>query len=367
MKKDSTSRLFQLGRLQCDRGDYRSAVEILTEVRQAFLEERRYDEYLEALNLLLRVHAELGEFEPIQRLKESLQDEVIREELQLTSQILYTLGLCASYKGDQDLAQEYLQKSLNLALEKDDKKAICYALNGLAIVHYKQGRVNEALKEIYNLEIFFEFLDLPDLKLSVKFINGHLLRSLGKFEQALEMFWQAYDMVRGTKNLTHYNYLLFALARTYHALGDTNLCQMYLGLSEKSLDKENMVSLSKEVQKFRDSLKVQSDEPIDIRFQLGSNSVIEKDIGPISFKNQFILLDMLRLFLQNPGRVFSKEELADKIWKEPYDPSIHDNKIYVTIKRLRKMIEPDYDQPKYIYRAKNGYYLNRSVRVSLEN
>jgi DNA-binding response OmpR family regulator len=77
-------------------------------------------------------------------------------------------------------------------------------------------------------------------------------------------------------------------------------------------------------------------------------------------------LDLLRLFVQNQGHIYSKEYLVENVWKQPYDPAIHDNKIYVTIKRLRKLIEPDYEKPKYIFRAKNGYYMNKAARVHLE-
>jgi DNA-binding response OmpR family regulator len=70
--------------------------------------------------------------------------------------------------------------------------------------------------------------------------------------------------------------------------------------------------------------------------------------------------------VKSPGEVYSKEAIVEKIWKQSYDPSVHDNKLYVTIKRLRKMIEPDFDKPKYIFRAKNGYYLNKNARVLLQ-
>ena len=75
-------------------------------------------------------------------------------------------------------------------------------------------------------------------------------------------------------------------------------------------------------------------------------------------------MDLLKLFISKQGEVFSKEFLVEHIWKQDYDPAVHDNKIYVTIKRLRKMIEPDYDRPKYIFRSKNGYFLNKSIKVS---
>ena len=90
-------------------------------------------------------------------------------------------------------------------------------------------------------------------------------------------------------------------------------------------------------------------------------------MGKIDFKNQFILLDLLKLFISNQGQIFSKEYLVEHVWKQNYDPEVHDNKIYVTIKRLRKMIEPDYDKPKYIFRAKNGYYLSKSAKVGLND
>ena len=78
-------------------------------------------------------------------------------------------------------------------------------------------------------------------------------------------------------------------------------------------------------------------------------------------------MDMLRLFIQNPGNVYSKEVLVKQVWKQEYNPAVHDNKIYVTIKRLRKLIEPEYDKPRYIFRAKNGYYLNKNTSILLQN
>jgi DNA-binding response OmpR family regulator len=109
-----------------------------------------------------------------------------------------------------------------------------------------------------------------------------------------------------------------------------------------------------------------SKNAFDLVFQLEEHTVVEKKLGKVDFKNQFILLDLLRLFCQNQGQVYSKEFLVEQVWKQSYDPSVHDNKIYVTIKRLRKLIEPDFDKPKYIFRAKNGYFMNKSAKILLE-
>jgi DNA-binding response OmpR family regulator len=54
---------------------------------------------------------------------------------------------------------------------------------------------------------------------------------------------------------------------------------------------------------------------------------------------------LLRLFLENKGRVFTKEQLYERIW----DTNIIDeNAIMVYISRLRSKLEPDPRKPRYI-------------------
>lgn len=71
------------------------------------------------------------------------------------------------------------------------------------------------------------------------------------------------------------------------------------------------------------------------------------------------------MFTKNPGHIYSKEALAQIIWNEDYNSSTHDNKIYVTIKRLRTLVEPNLESPQYILRSRNGYYLNQATKVDL--
>ncbi len=58
---------------------------------------------------------------------------------------------------------------------------------------------------------------------------------------------------------------------------------------------------------------------------------------------------LVKLFMENPGRVFTKEELYSLIWCEGKTPEKHDeNTIMVHINRLRRKIEPDPRIPRYI-------------------
>jgi tetratricopeptide (TPR) repeat protein len=357
--------LFELGRLYTDRGDFIVAIEHLKEAAEAFKSEKNFTQFLKTTNLLLRLYAETENQELITATKEKLQDLVLKEGFELNSKTYYTLALCASYKGQDETALDYLQKALALGLSQDNKEDICYAVAGTALVYAGLGRFNEALKEIYNLQIFFQVLDIPEIRVSSQILNGGILIQLGKFEQAIEVLWQAYDLVRNSKTLTMQYYVLLNLGRAYKGAGDKEMARIYLSLASRSVDPENMKNLAKSIQ--HEMLDMgESGSDYDLLFDIEKHSVVEKKIGKVDFKNQFILLDLLKLFAQNQGKVYSKEYLVEHVWKQNYDPAVHDNKIYVTIKRLRKMIEPDYDKPKYIFRAKNGYFMNKSARVMVD-
>lgn len=358
--------LMELGKLYYERCDFAIAIDKYKAAAQLAFNSKDYEKYLKCQNHLLRMYAEREDSEAINSTKEALQDLVLKEGFELNAKTYYTLGICASYKGQFDVALDYFQKSLAIALASDQKADICYAINGLAVTYFSLDRLSEALKEIYNLQVFFQVMQLRDLKLSSQMLNGNIFRKMKKHEQALEIFWDCYDLLREEKNLYMYIQLLYWTASTYRDSGETDMARMYFRLAKKSADPQNLRYLSRHIDAQLAELGVTSKEDYDLVFDAGSHSVLERKKGRVDFKNQFILLDMLRLFMRQPGHVYSKEFLVKQVWKQEYDPAVHDNKIYVTIKRLRKLIEPDYEKPRYIFRAKNGYYLNKNTKVLME-
>lgn len=360
-------RLYELGRLYSDRGDFVLAIPKLIEAAAGYHQEKNYSSYLDCQNHLLRIYAEREQFEDIQILKEKIQDLVLKEGFELNSKTYYTLALCASYKGQTETALEYLQKALAIALATDHKRDICYAINGLAICYKNLGKYAESLKEIYNLQIFFQVLDIPEVRMASQILNAQIFNELKRYDQALELLWQTYDLLKDHKILHIHLRVIYNMGRTYMLMGDKEVARTHFKLAHRSLDPQNMVRLYRNVNEALQELGGDSVSNYDLIFELENHSVVEKKLGRIDFKNQFILMDLLRLFVQNQGQVFSKEYLVEQVWRQSYDPAIHDNKIYVTIKRLRKMIEPDYDKPKYIFRAKNGYFMNKSARVLIES
>lgn len=358
--------LFEVGRLKGELGDFRAAIEHLEAAAKVYGEYREHKLFIKCLTLCLRMYVEMEDQKSVQSVKDRLYDYVAREKIELNSTTYYTLALVASYRGEYPQALELLEKALALALVEDSKEDMCYAIHGLAVVYWSLGRTEDALKEIYNLRVFFQVMKLPDLEISSKIINGYILISLKRYEEAIDIFWKAFEALKSQKNIYTYVSLLFAMSYAYAEAGEVDLAKTYMRLAQQMADPENFVFLNRKINELHRRISGKNESIYDLIFKSASNSVVERKKGKIDFKNQFILLDMLKLFLRNPGEVYSKEALVKAVWKQEYDPSVHDNKIYVTIKRLRQLIEPDFDKPKYIYRAKNGYFLNRNAKVTIE-
>lgn len=56
--------------------------------------------------------------------------------------------------------------------------------------------------------------------------------------------------------------------------------------------------------------------------------------------------EILQLLAQNPGRVFSKEQIYDVVWKDPYSGDY--NIVMSHISHIREKIEDDPQHPVYI-------------------
>jgi tetratricopeptide (TPR) repeat protein len=355
---------YELGKLYCDRGDYAEALPHLYKAAEEFLAVKNYDQYFKSIQNVLRIYAEREEFDQLSALKDRLHDVVMKENIEISSRAFYVFGIAALYKGQVDTSLEYFKLSLEASLKHNNKEDTCYAILGISICLRHHKRYDEALKEIYNLNIFLQFIDNLDLKAGVLSANAMILMDLKKYDQALEVLWQAYDLTKQTKQFSVISGVLTNIAACLCETGKKETAKVYFELASKNALPINSKKIFKIIESYSHLYKSTQADDFDLSFDFNNHQIIEKKLGRIDFKNQFILLDLLKLFTSKQGEVFSKEFLVEEVWKQTYNPEIHDNKIYVTIKRLRKLIEPDFDHPKYIFRSKNGYFLNKTVKVN---
>lgn len=99
-----------------------------------------------------------------------------------------------------------------------------------------------------------------------------------------------------------------------------------------------------------------------------SAAAAELSVGPFSFdllklecyKNGVLVnftareKALFRFFMENPGRVFTKEQLYRCVWN---DNVVDDNTIMVYVKRLREKLEDDPRNPRYIKTIRGIGYL----------
>jgi two-component system, OmpR family, response regulator len=98
----------------------------------------------------------------------------------------------------------------------------------------------------------------------------------------------------------------------------------------------------------------------DFELNLRTRRLARKDSGGIPLTNgEFNLLAAL---LASPRRVLSRDQLIEA--SRVYDNEVYDRAVDVQILRLRRKIEPDYSQPRYILTERGvGYSFNAAVET----
>jgi two-component system OmpR family response regulator len=70
---------------------------------------------------------------------------------------------------------------------------------------------------------------------------------------------------------------------------------------------------------------------------------------------------LLEVLVQSPGRVFSREQLLDRLHRMESD--VYDRTIDVMVLRLRRKIEPNPKQPRHILTKRGaGYFFSGEAR-----
>ena len=92
-----------------------------------------------------------------------------------------------------------------------------------------------------------------------------------------------------------------------------------------------------------DSLKSMEIISGEFKIDLNSKTLYKNDIEVELTPKEFLLM---KFFMENPNKAFTRDELLDKVWGYNY---IGENKIIdVNIRRMRSKIEENASKPKYI-------------------
>lgn len=366
----AADRRFQQGLFAYHRGDYSIALREFEKACDLSSRSGDHARFVEICTYILRILAEREEFARIDRIESRVVAILASADVdpKIKSRAMYVLGICSCYQDTRhDLAMNRFREAIDFAVKCEDKEALAAPLYGAATVLYARQRYDEALKELDRLEILLSCLNLPDLASASLLLRAMVRRNQKRVDEALSAAWTAFEVLKHHPHLVLYLHTLTVLGTIFQMKGDVVSARVYLDLADRALKRDEFPRIARLVDEALESIGALRGPPSDLMFDTRTGILIERTKGEIRFEGQFVLRDLLRTFLESPGRVFTKEELVRLVWKESYDPEIHDNKIYVTIKRLRKLLESPESGTEYILRAKTGYFMNPKVRILIND
>lgn len=366
---------FQAALFSYHRGEYTKALPEFEKVSERLYRAGDWPRFVESSIYVLRLLAEQEDFLKVDIIEARLRDIESTKAFRLSGSISpklwtrlhYVLGICHVYRGQQhEAAMDRFRDSIQAAIECDDRSALAWPLYGAATVLYARERHDDAIRELDKLKTLLSCCPVPELASSAHLLHALILRNQGKLDQALQSTWTAFESLRDQPHLGLYLHTLATLGTIFCLKNDPNTARLYLDLARRSLKRSEFPRIARIVD---DALERTGGamKSYDLELNLGTGTLVEVRKGDIKFDGQFILRDLLRVFMEasvaSPGATLSKEDLVREVWAEDYRPQSHDNKIYVNIKRLRRLIEPDDGSTEYILRGKLGYYLNPNLRI----
>ncbi|WP_413581587.1 winged helix-turn-helix domain-containing protein [Bdellovibrio sp. HCB288] len=274
--------------------------------------------------------------------------------------ILHVIGLWQMSVGNYPSAKEYFLTALEECTQNKDLETVSRLLQELAMVSMNQDAL-EALKYLDKSLLLTKELKLDEIHTGCLILKSHIFLSQKRADDALEAIWKAYEKAQ-MHSLHYLNvYILVHMASVYEALGKHGEAVVYKSLAMKGIDGDTPHRLQKVKSQFiKDHNKADS---ADLTIDTMAFKVKSRAQGDVDFKNQHILFDLLNLFAKNPGDRFSKSYLIENVWGYAYNPEVHDNLIYVSIKRLRTLLEPDPNTSVFILRDRKGYFLPSNVTI----
>ena len=374
----------ELANLYYEKCDFKNATNYLEKAKKESLEFKLYNNYFQAIALLMRVHAEKLEQEKVKQLAEEVSKvgASISNYAKYAASIKYNQAVGNIYENKAKEAEEAFEESLQMAkkylqsakLSKKElfeaQKDILKARFGLAASKFSSNDNTKAEKLFKILsadltKLSYESTDehasqLEHLEAAILIAIGNVHREKKEYQKALDQFWKAHSQIKTHKAWCYYYYVLLGMGRVYLAMGDVSKAKTFFDLVEDATENLGLLALKKILH--RESFQAKK-AMASIVFDCNKKLIIEKEKGEISFDRRFILLEILCLLASAPGQVFSKQEIVETIWKMEYNPLLHDNKVYTSINRVRKLIEVDFKKHRYILNERNGYSFNRDVNV----
>lgn len=354
---------YRLAKIYYDKAD-------LSKAEKYFLKALDYSEIprdsfpmFKIYGFLIRIYSEtLNQEEALKYidLSETLLDSLSTSLGTLNAEFFYNMGVLKTYRSDFNEAKTNFLLAYKKAQEENEPEVQAKSLYALATNFHSVGDHKQALGFLDQLKELLGILKKAYLSGNMHILYGNVYSELGQYVKAEEHYNIAIGILQSKKCWNLFSYILLSKANLFKKLGDFNKSLYNLELAQITSQQSNFKRLRLMIDNAMGEL---NDSTVDIYLDRQNRVVNEKSLGTIDFKHRFVLLEILFLLAKNPGVYFDKEDLAKSIWKDEYNPLIHDKLIYTSVSRLRKLIEPKNGKRQYLIRGKDGYTFNPNVKT----
>jgi tetratricopeptide (TPR) repeat protein len=312
---------------------------------------------------LIRIYSEsLNEREANKfiQLSSDLIEQTVASLPSLNAEYFYNVAVVNTYRGEFSEAQKNFVQAYRKAQTENEPELMAKSLYAMATNAYQMRNLPDSLTHLNQLNELLHILKKGYLKGSMHLLWGNVLREQGEYANSLLQYDLAMKLLHSKHCWNMHNYVLLNKGISLKKMGEFSKALMLFGLAQNSLDDHNFKRLQ---QLILMEVEDVNDSSVDLYLDRHNRVIHEKALGVIDFKHRFVLLEILFLLAQTPGTYYNKEDLAKMIWKDEYNPLIHDKLIYTSISRLRKLIEPKGVKRQYILRGKDGYTFNPRVNA----
>lgn len=363
---------YNLGKIYYDKADLDLAQDYFLRALKV-LESPRDDFFmLKTLGFLIRIASEKLE-DDTAKLYIDQTEEVLNDLTtalgSLNSDYFYHLGLLHTYRGNFKEAKGNFNLAYKKSKEENEPELLAKALLSLANNSFVQKDYDASLLYLNQLDELLKIIKKAYIAGSMHFLDAKVHMELGLYDRALASLQKASAHLQDKKCWNLRGYILLGRGSIYQSMGDFTKALLFFEMALEVVDNRLFKRL---VNLVENEIQEVNDSSVDIYLDRANRKIRERNLGIIDFKHRFILLEILFLLAKNPGTYYNKEDLAKLIWKDEYNPLIHDKLIYTSVSRLRKLIEPDEkdeSRRKYILRGKDGYTFNpmAKIRFHMEN
>ncbi len=354
---------YRLAKIYYDKADFEKAEEhFLEALKRTELPQDAFAMF-KIYGFLIRIYSEsLNEKEAMKyiQLSSELQDQTVGILPSLNAEFFYNAAVVNTYKGEFSEAQKNFNQAYRKAQTENEPELMAKSLYAMATNAYQMKNFQDAIVHLTQLNELLNILKKGYLKGSMHLLWGNVLRELGEYAVSLTQYDLAMKLLHSKRCWNMHNYVLLNKGIALKKMGEFSKALLLFGIAQNSLDDEYFKRLQQLVMMEVEDV---NDSSVDLYLDRHNRVIHEKALGVIDFKHRFVLLEILFLLAQTPGTYYNKEDLAKMIWKDEYNPLIHDKLIYTSISRLRKLIEPKGIKRQYILRGKDGYTFNPRVNA----